>query len=182
MGTPATPVGPVAARPGQTYFVPGVRIMELGELKPGPEPGRQMIELEPDIISVEVTQVNTGSGQYCITLNNWFDTLPADRPNLVNPVGDKRELFAGGQPLWPRFKYDDFAVLRFGQRLRIDMRYWPDLPTGANLTRSDMQAQQWVPMISGPISDMRWSFSNTEGARLTVCGEDDLCPLKAKNC
>jgi hypothetical protein len=172
-------VAPVAARPGQTYFVPGVRIMRLGPLKPGPEAGVQLLEIEPDILGVSVTLVNTGSGQYCITLNNWFDTLPRDRELGTHPSGDGRELTKGGQPLWPRFKYNDFSVLNFGMRLRIDMRYWPDAEN--TLSRSDQQAQAWVPMISGPISDMRFSFSNTEGATLMVCGEDDLCPLKNKN-
>jgi hypothetical protein len=165
----------VATRPGQTYFVPGVRIMRLGPLKPGPEPGEEIEELAPDILHVEVTRVNSGSGQYCITLNNWFDTLPADR----KAGAGQRELLRGEQPLWPRFKYNDFSVLQFGMRLRIDMRYWPD--PDPSLSGSDAAAQRWVPMIAGPISDMRFSFSNTEGATLTVCGEDDLCPLKDKN-
>lgn len=165
----------VAARPGQTYFVPGVRIVKLGPLKPGPEKGTVLTELEPDILRVEVTRVNTGSGQYCITLNNWFDTLPADRKEGFG----KRELIRGEQPAWPRFKYNDFQVLQFGNRLRIDMRYWPD--PDSSLSETDAAAQRWVPMIAGPISDMRFSFSNTEGATLTVCGEDDLCPLKDKN-
>lgn len=169
------------ARPGQTYFVPGVRIMKLGQLTTGRQDGEELVELYADIIKVEVTLVNHGSGQYCITLNNWFDTLPADRRN--DPTVQGREIIgANGQPIWPRFKYDDFQVLQFGNRLRIDMRYWPN--ADEELKKDDPEAasnQTWVPMIAGPISDMRFTFSEKDGARLTVCGEDDLCCLKNKN-
>ena len=163
------------ARPGSTYFVPGVRIMRLGELRAGPEEGVELTELNPDILRVEVTRVNTGSCQYCITLNNWFDTLPADRRAGFG----QRELLRGAQPLWPRFKYNDFSVLNFGMRLRIDMRYFPDPIQG--LSETDKAAQRWVPMIAGPITDMKFTFASGEGARLTVCGEDDLRLLKQKN-
>src|SRR6185295_4670867 len=62
--------------------------------------------------------------------------------------------------------------------LRIDMRYYPD-PIEA-LSESDKAAQRWVPMVAGPITDMRFTFGS-EGAQLTVCGEDDLRILKQKN-
>src|SRR6267142_3220967 len=127
-----------ATRPGSTFFVPSVRIMKLGELRAGPEKGVELTELTPDIMKVEVTRVNTGSCQYCITLNNWFDTLPADRKK------GERETLRGNQPLWPRFKYDDFSILNFGMRLRIDMRYFPDPIQG--LSDTDKAAQRWVPM------------------------------------
>lgn len=169
---------PVAARPGQTYFVPGVRVMRLDRLpKPGPEKGKEIEELRQDIISVTVTRPCSGAAQYCITLNNWFDSLPRDRSVGVGP---REELEPGtANPVWPRFKYNDFKVLDFGMRIRIDMRYFPDPePT---LSTSDQQAQKWVPMVSGPISDMRFTFSDRDGARLEVCGEDDLCILKNKN-
>jgi hypothetical protein len=176
-GTP-----PVPARPGQTYFVPGVRVMRLGKMPrpgrddaPGEGQAREIVELRPDILSVEVTRPCTGSAHYCLVLNNWFDLLPRDRPQLVGPP----EQMIAGQPAWPRFKYNDLQVLDFGMRLRIDLRYFPDPePT---LSTTDQQAQKWVPMVSGPISDMRFTFSDRDGARLEVCGEDDLCILKNKN-
>jgi hypothetical protein len=169
---------PAAARPGQTYFVPGVRIMRLAKMPhPGPDTeAEEIIELRPDILSVKVTRPCTGSAQYCITLNNWYDSLPRDR---ATGVGSREGMDASGNPIWPRFKYNDFKVLDFGMRLRIDMRYFPD-PDPA-LSTTDQQAQRWVPMVSGPISDMRFIFSDRDGARLEVCGEDDLCMLKNKN-
>ncbi|HEX3864903.1 MAG TPA: hypothetical protein VHY35_24720 [Stellaceae bacterium] len=170
---------PVASRPGQTYFVPGVRVLRLNRMPhPGPDfEAEEIVELRQDIISVSVTRPATGAAQYCITLNNWFDSLPRDRAKGVGP----REQIAvgGGQPVWPRFKYNDFQVLDFGMRLRIDMRYFPDPET--TLATTDQQAQRWVPMVSGPVSDMRFTFSDRDGARLEVCGEDDLCLLKNKN-
>jgi hypothetical protein len=170
---------PVATRPGQTYFVPGVRITRLG---PAPRSDRdpeavELTELQPDILSVTVTRPCSGSAQYCIVLNNWFDTLPRDR---AKGFGSREEIVPStGQPAFPRFKYNDFALLDFGRRLRIDMRYFPDPET--TLSTTDQQAQRFVPMVSGPISDMRFTFSDRDGARLEVCGEDDLCILKNKN-
>ena len=171
-----------AARPGTTYYVPGVRVLKLGELRAGPVTDADPLEeVQYDILKVDVTRVNSGASQYCVTLNNWFDTLPADRrASEEHPEGaGSRELLRGGQPLWPRFKYNDFALLDFGDRLRIDMRYWPDPVEG--LSETDEMAQNWVPMIAGPITDMKFTFSSEEGAQLTVCGEDDLCALKDKN-
>src|SRR4051812_41702694 len=170
---------PVTARPGQTYFVPGVRVMLLSRMPhSGPDvEAQEIIELRQDIISVSVTRPCTGAAQYCIVLNNWFDSLPQDR---AKGVGPRERLVTGtAQPVWPRFKYNDFKVLDFGLRLRIDMRYFPD--PEPQLSTTDQQAQKWVPMVSGPISDMRFTFSDRDGARLEVCGEDDLCILKNKN-
>jgi len=38
----------------------------------------------------------------------------------------------------------------------------------------------WVPMISGPVTDMSFTFGASEGARVEICGEDDLSALKDK--
>ena len=151
--------------------------MQLSKMPhPGPDiEAAEITEIRPDIMSVTVIRPCTGAAQYCITLNNWFDSLPRDRDQGVG----SREPIVGGQPAFPRFKYNDFKVLDFGMRLRIDMRYFPD--PEATLSTSDQQAQNWVPMVSGPISDMRFTFSDRDGARLEVCGEDDLCILKNKN-
>jgi len=169
----------VVARPGQTYFVPGVRVMRLSKMPhPGPDvEAQEIVELRPDILSVSVTRPCTGSAQYCVALNNWFDSLPRDR---ATGVGAREGMDPGGNPVWPRFKYNDFKVLDFGMRLRIDMRYFPDAGS-TQLSASDKQAQAWVPMVSGPISDMQFTFSDRDGARLVICGEDDLCMLKNKN-
>jgi len=42
-----------------------------------------------------------------------------------SPMPGTSQLSSGSQPLWPRFKYNDFGLIAFGQRLRVDMRYWP---------------------------------------------------------
>src|SRR3954452_16325079 len=116
--TAANGAGPVVARPGQTYFVPGVRIMRLADkLHAGRDSeAKEIVELSQDIIAVSVTRPCSGAAQYCITLSNWFDSLPRDRAQGIGP----REQRVSGQPVWPRFKYNDFAVLDFGMRLRID--------------------------------------------------------------
>lgn len=162
-------------RPGTTYFVPGARVMRLSELRASSDPGTEIPEIAPDIVKVEVTRVNTGSCQYSITLNNWYDTLPADRENSAG----RGETLQDSRPIWPRFKYNALDFLAFGTRLRIDFRYWPDPIEG--LSETDEAAQRWVPMIAGPITDMKFTFSASEGARLTVTGEDDLRKLKDKN-
>ena len=157
--------------------------MHLGPLAPGPDTNppmkdlKELTELKPDILEVEVTRVCSGACQYRILLNNWYDALPRDRQKGLgaNEVMSP----STGEPFWPRFKYDDFKVFDFGDRLRIDMRYWPD--PDSTLTAVDASAQRWVPMISGPISDIQWLFSNEEGARVEIRGEDDLCALKNKN-
>ena len=170
---------PAAQRPGTTYFVPGVSVRKLRpDLKPGPEVGEDLSVVLPDIIRVEVTRVNTGAAQYSITLNNWFDSLPADRHDERNTAA-RLEQLEDGRPRWPRFKYNGFRHLQFGDRLRIDMRYWPDPPVG--LDAASASAQNWVPMVAGPITDMRFTFSAGEGARVTVSGEDDLSRLKDKH-
>lgn len=171
-------VSPVAARPGATNFVPGVRIKKLQrELHAGREAGEDLAVLAADVLSVEVTRVNSGAAQYSVTLNNWFDSLPADRKDDLNTTS-RRERVAGGRPLWPRYKYNAFEFFEFGDRVRIDMRYWPNPPDDADaLVRA---AGAWVPMVSGPITDMRFGFSSGEGGRVTVSGEDDLSRLKDK--
>ena len=168
----------MSARPGQTYYAPGVRVMRLSKVPhAGPDvEAEEIVELRQDILSVTVIRPCSGAAQYCITLNNWFDSLPRDR---AAGVGPREEMAPDGRPASPRFKYNDFTVLDFGMRLRIDMRYFPD--PDATLSTTDQQAQKFVPMISGPISDMRFTFSDRDGARLEVCGEDDLCILKNKN-
>ena len=152
-------------RPGATYFAPDVRIVALGELRDQGEAGEDLELERPHIISVEVTRVHSGVSQYSIVLNNWNDALPA-QPRSEN------------QRAWPPFRYNNLEVFEFGQRLRIDMRYWPD--SASDSVEPVRAAHRWVPMIAGPITDMRFSFPSGEGAQLTLVGEDDLYPLRNK--
>ena len=174
-----------ANRPGRTYFVPAVRVVKLSEaIQPAGEEGTPLpADVLYDIIRVEVSRVNTGMSQYTITLNNWYTGTGTDRASWnsdtrASDAAFRRERFVGGNPVWPRFKYNDLFQLKFGDRLRIDMRYWPDPAEGADATTAT--TQNWVPMVSGPITDMRFSFATDQGAQLTVSGEDDLSILKDK--
>src|SRR5205085_313374 len=70
-------------------------------------------------------------------------------------------------PEWPRWKYNTFDLVKFGQRLRVDLRYWPE--HGAQ--------GDWVPMIAGPVTDMRFNLG-PGAASVVVTGEDDLSALR----
>lgn len=163
-------------RPGLTYYAPEVRLVALGELTGEGEEGRVLDQERRDVLDVEVNLVHTGSGQYTIVLNNWQDTLTGRRQE---GRGGGSEAGAGAAPPWPPYKYNDFSTFRFGRRLRLDMRYWPEHPTGLN--EAQAAAHTWVPIIAGPITDMRFSFAGSEGSRLTLVGEDDLYLLKKKS-
>lgn len=132
--------------------IPEVRVVALGELTPAEPAGKVLADVTSNLISVEVTRHASGPGEYKLTLNNW------------DPYAAK-----------PQHKYNDLSVIRFAQRLRIDMRYLPD--PHVNLRDKDANDAGWVPMIAGPITDMQFSFGG-EGSRLSVTGEDDLRPLK----
>lgn len=166
-----------AARPGTTYFAPGVRLVKLHALQGEPNRGTPVpADVQADVLRVEVTRVHTGGSQYTITLNNWYTTTAADRRD-PDPLG-AREVRVRDLPRWPRYKYNDFALLAFGNRLRIDMGYWPDPAPG--LDAAAVAAQNWVPMVAGPITDMKFTFSSGEGGQVTISGEDDLSRLKDK--
>lgn len=166
---------PDAGRAGASYFSPGVRVRRLGPLQPGPQPGDDLpADVMADIQQVQITRVHTGGSQYKVTLGNWFTSTAHDRRG---PHRDgEREVQGREHPEWPRYKYNAFDVLGFGQRLRLDLRYWPDQEGGG----SDGAARgpnQWVPMIAGPITDMSFAFGTT-GATVSITGEDDLSQLK----
>jgi hypothetical protein len=172
-----------ASRLGTTYFVPGVRIAKLEPRLRSGDPGILLPQdMLYDVVRVEVQRVNTGASQYSMTLNNWYLATAADRAavNGASPgLAAGRERLSGSNPYWPRFKYNDFGLIKFGDRLRIDMRYWPDPVSG--LDAAAKSAQNWVPMIAGPITDMRFSFATGGGAQIIVSGQDDLSILQDKN-
>src|SRR5262245_52111550 len=142
---------PVATRVGTALFAPRVRILRLGpKLVSEPEVGTELAFVQQDILRVEVTRVSSGGAQYSLTLNNWFDKLPADRTLeewlrgvFPIPSGDQSsapvEELESFRPLWPRYKYNDFQQFRFGDRLRIDMAYWPDPPPGPDAAATSAQ-------------------------------------------
>src|SRR3989442_11934482 len=126
MATTIAPTPTSPAQPKHPYFVPEVRVLKLADWPRGADEGEVIEGLAADVVRAEVTRVNTGAGQYAITLNNWFDTLPGDRKTDTSV--SRGEVIVGQRPLFPRFKYNDFERLQFGKRLRIDMRYWPPDP------------------------------------------------------
>lgn len=154
------------ARPGRTFFAPDARILALGALTLRGEAGEVLLEARPDVVAVEVTRVATGASQFTITLSNWLDALGGGRSGRAE------------RPAWPPFKYSAFEPFRFGRRLRIEMRYWPDAQE--DLPEPVRSSHAWVPMVAGPIADMKFTFSNQEGARLVVEGVDDLFALQNK--
>ena len=156
---------PETSRAGSRLFAADVRLVALGTLSTGGEAGTVLESVRDHLVSVEVTRINTGPSHYTITLNNWDNAIAARRD--------------AQQERWPPFKFNDFGTFEFGMRLRLDVRYWPDAaPQASEMVQA---AHSWVPMIAGPITDMRFSFSANEGAQLTLTGEDDLFPLKNRS-
>jgi hypothetical protein len=177
MFPPATP-NPVVT----TYFAPAVQISTLGALSSQPTNGTPLPDdVLGDIVHAEVTRVCSGACQYSVTFNNWYTSTAVDRASrgpAGSPMPTPSQLSGGSQPLWPRFKYNDFGILHFGQRLRVDMCYLRDVTlSGALLSTPANRMQNWVPMVCGPVTDMRFEFSSG-GAQLTISGEDDLSTLK----
>ena len=111
---------PETARAGSKLFAPDVRLAALGPLSTNGQQGEILEAARENIVSVEVTRINTGSSHYSITLNNWDNAIAARRD--------------AQQQNWPPFKYNDFDIFEFGMRLRIDMRYWPDAPQKSTLS------------------------------------------------
>src|SRR5690348_4169916 len=106
-----------------TYFAPAVQISTLGPLSGGPTNGTLLPDdVLADIVHAEVTRVCNGASQYSVTFSNWYTSTAMDRAlqgaaATGNPSTSL--LSSGRQPRWPRFKYNDFGILYFGQRLRL---------------------------------------------------------------
>lgn len=184
MNLPGVLSSPIADRAGTAYYAPGVRLAKLGaSVSASSEKGDVLAkDVLGDLVRAEVTRVNTGVSQYTLTFNNWFLATGVDRTASGSSpgAGSLREAVdgPGNVPAWPRFKYNDFGTLAFGNRLRIDLRYVPE-PAGQPRTAGDDE-KSWSPMVAGPITDVRFGFASGQGAQLTVSGEDDLSALKDK--
>jgi hypothetical protein len=165
-----------------TYFVPGLRISILPpNLTAVSQPGTVLADdVLGDIIHAEVTRVCTGASQFSFTLNNYIaNTIYSPNTNsLTAGAATPSSLSGGVRPAWPPYKYNDFSLIAFGTRLRIDMQDWRDPSTERLLSSPAAWSSSWVPMVSGPVTDMRFEFSSGSGASLTVSGEDDLSQLK----
>jgi hypothetical protein len=161
-----------------TYFVPGFRVTKLPPtVNDTPQPGDKLPDsIIGDIVQAEVTRVCTGASQYSFTLNNYIAAPLGSVGATPNPPA---ALVGGNQPSWPPYKYNDFSLIAFGNRLRIDMQDFRDASTERKLRNTAASFEDlWVPMVAGPVTDMKFEFSSGSGARLTVSGEDDLSELK----
>ena len=113
---------------------------------------------------------------YSFTLNNY---IAAPLASVGATSNAPASLVGGNQPSWPPYKYNDFSLIAFGNRLRIDMQDFRDASTERKLQNTAASFEDlWVPMVAGPVTDMKFEFSSGSGARLTVSGEDDLSQLK----
>ena len=183
-----TAAGPEITRPGLSFYVPGVRIVELSPALQGDrvsDPGTELPrDILGDLLHAEVTRVNSGPSKYKLSFNNFFLTTAFDRAQDTGdlPRLGSREIIPGKNPTWPRFKYNDFKLLKFGQRLRIDMRYLPEpvTDTGERDRNTTSRAKDaWVPMVAGPITDMRFTFGLSEGAGSKSRRDDLRRPAQA---
>ncbi len=155
-----------------SYMAPAVRLELLGDsLVAGPERGEPVdASIAADISKVEIKQEHTDVSQYTVVLSNW---RTAPDPRTTNGAARSSSTTLA----WPRYKYNDFQTFAFGKRLRISLRYWPD--QHRSQSEATQRAHRWVPMIAGPITDMRFTFG--EKCELTITGEDDLSRLKDKH-
>ena len=162
-----------------TYFVPGLRISVLpANLTSASQPGTALPDtVLRDVIQAEVTRVCSGASQFSFTLNNYVASTIYS-PDAISIGGTPSSLSGGTRPAYPPYKYNDFSLIAFGTRLRLDMQDWRDPSTERRLSSPATWSSSWVPMVSGPVTDMRFEFSSGSGARLTVSGEDDLSQLK----
>jgi hypothetical protein len=170
-----------------TYFVPGFRVTKLpATVNSAAQPGTALPDdIIGDVVQAEVTRVCSGASQFSFTLNNYIATTTSTSPTkgaggatVLTPTS----LSGGTQPGYPPWKYNDFSLISFGDRLRIDMQDWRDPSTERRLSNTATYDKTWVPMVSGPVTDMRFEFSSGSGARVTVSGEDDLSQLKDHYC
>jgi hypothetical protein len=174
-------------RPGASFYVPAVRVMQLSKTLPGDGVRDAATPLARDILGnilhVQVTRSSSGPSQYKLTLNNWYLSTAADRAHDADEFTalGARETLVETNPAWPRFKYNDFSLLAFGDRLRIDFRYMLEPVDDAKLRAVAPDDRGWVPMVSGPVTDMRFTFGAADGARLEISGEDDLSMLQDKS-
>lgn len=151
---------------GTSLFAPQARLVDLatgkviGASSSTSASGERTFSVAPDLQSASVTLPSTGIGHLEVTLNN--------------------QRFVGGMPVFPPWKYNNFALPRtgtqdartdglaavaFGQRIRLDMRYGDG---------------NWVKMIIAQITDLKFTFPASGGSQVTVIAEDLLSLMNIK--
>ncbi len=166
---------------GKAFHAPAARLALLEDLGPGDQPGTVLpAHIQRDVIDTEVTLLNTGVCTWKVTLNNAFTATALERYEAAQDhvtIGADEPEIDGRQGVWPRFKYNDLSRLTPGKRLRIDMRYLGD--SGEAGGPAFESSSGWIPMISGPITDVQFAFygSGASPATVTILGQDDLSRL-----
>lgn len=121
-----------------------------------------------DVASEQVIGGALGGGQSgpaALDLISATITLVNSGTSQLKVVLNNQIFDDNGLPAAPPWLYNGLDRLRFGQRVRLDLAYGD---------------QPWTKMIVAQINDMQFTFSATEGAQLTIVGEDLLCMLKRK--
>src|SRR5579871_354847 len=139
---------PVAAN-DMTYFAPQARLVNVDSDQ------TLSTTATSDLVSVSVTQVNTGPAQVTMTVNNQWDVEIGVPPT---------------QPFSPPWKYNALTYYRPGQHIRVDFRYG-----GAAGSGNDAN---WQTMIVARITNISFAFPSGGGATMTLNGEDLVSLLK----
>ncbi len=132
------------------FFAPQARLVDaatnqvIGEAAGGKSTPHQA---DVDLVSAKVTLGINTVGQLQVVLNN--------------------QRHADGLPVFPPWKYNKLQQIKFGQRLRLDLRYGDEAV--------------WHKMIVARVTDLQFSFPQSGASQLTVIGEDLLSLLKTKS-
>lgn len=135
------------ANPGTQLFAPQARLVDadtnevIGKAAGKDTPN----QADVDLLSAKITLSLNNVCQLQVVLNN--------------------QRHKDGMPVFPPWKYNGLTRIKFGQRLRLDLRYGGD---------------PWHKMILARVTDLQFSFPQSGAAQLTVTGEDLLSVLKTK--
>lgn len=136
-----------ADRPGTRLFAPQARLVDADANK---IVGTSETRLSPSSANLDLV-----SAKVTLAINN-VCTMQVVLNNQRNQ---------DGRPVFPPWKYNNLEQIKFGQRLRLDMRYGAD---------------PWHKMILARVTDLQFSFPSGGPAQITVSGEDLLSLLKTK--
>lgn len=165
MSQPATVQSADDNNLGRYYHAPQVRLL-IGDSGGGTEP----IVLPPtsdangvshpvhaDIEHAEVKQVHHGPSQVSIRLNN-----------------QRHEDTGKPKPVAPKWKYNAFDPLSFGQRMKVMFGYAIGTHQGGPANSQENL------MLRARITDMTYDFPNTGGDKVTIKAEDALSLLNIR--
>lgn len=133
--------------PGTKLYAPQARLVDantneiIGKAAGKDTPN----QADVDLVSAKITLSLNNVCQLQVVLNN--------------------QRHKDGLPVFPPWKYNALSRIKFGQRLRLDIRYGGDA---------------WHKMILARVTDLQFSFPQSGAAQLTVVGEDLLSLLKIK--